>query len=142
MSIDLESKRGQKQSCLNKLRFVSLQPHRDNIINCQFLFRLGHTVKLLEDFNLIEQMTERHQPHFTLLPMKQTDTVKYQPGKDFTVCYPAVVFFVGSLSTSRFAPLYIAVIMAFLYSARSYGEVSSSTVSSVRSGFFFSFQRL
>lgn len=71
-------------------------------------------MKLLENFNLIEQMTERHEPYFTLLPMKQTDTVKYQPGKDFTVCYPAVVFFEGSLSISRFAPLYIAVIMAFL----------------------------
>lgn len=104
---------------LDYFRFVSLQPHRNNIINRQFLFRLGHTVKLLIDFNLIEQMTERRQPHFALLSVKQADTVKYQPGKDFVVSYPAVVFFEGSLSISRFAPLYIAVMMAVLYSARS-----------------------
>ena len=71
-------------------------------------------MELLVDFNLIEQMTQRRQPDLPFGTVQQTDAVKYQPGKDFTVCYPAVVFFEGSLSISRFAPLYIAVMMAVL----------------------------
>ena len=104
---------------LDYFRFVSIQPCRNHFINRHIPFRLRKTVELLVNFDLIEQMTERHQPHFTLLSVKQADAVKDQPGKDLVVCYPAVVFFEGSLSTSRFAPLYIADIMAVLYSARS-----------------------
>ncbi len=75
---------------------------------------MRQAVKLLVNFDLIEQMTQRRQPYFPFGTVQQTDAVEDQPGKDFTVCYPAVVFFEGSLSISRFAPLYIAVIMAFL----------------------------
>ena len=103
----------------DKFRFVSLQPRRDDLVDRGFPFRLRQTVKLFVYFNLIQQMTERHQPHFTLLSVKQADAVKDQPGKDLVVCYPAAVFFDASLSTSRFAPLYIAVMMAVLYAARS-----------------------
>jgi len=76
-------------------------------------------VKLLVNFDLVKQMTKRHQPHLTFATVKQADAVKDQPGKDLVVCYPAVVFFDASLSTSRLEPLYIAVMMAVLYSARS-----------------------
>ena len=76
-------------------------------------------MKLLIDFDLIQQMTKRRQPYLPFGAVQQTDAVKDQPGKDLIVCYPAVVFFEGSLSTSRFAPLYMAVMMAVLYSARS-----------------------
>ena len=76
-------------------------------------------MKLFVYFDLIQQMTQRRQPYLPLRAVKQTDAVKDQPGKDLVVCYPAVVFFEGSLSTSRFAPLYIAVMMAVLYAARS-----------------------
>ena len=76
-------------------------------------------MELLVYFNLIQQMTQRRQPHFPFGTVKQADAVKDQPGKDLVVCYPAAVFFDASLSTSRFAPLYIAVMMAVLYSARS-----------------------
>ena len=76
-------------------------------------------MKLLIDFDLIQQMTKRHQPYFPFRTVKQADAVKDQPGKDPVVCYPAAVFFDASLSTSRFAPLYIAVMMAVLYAARS-----------------------
>ena len=103
----------------SKFHFVSRQPCRNHLINRYILFRFRKTVKLLVDFDLIQQMAERHQPYFTFLSVKQADAVKDQPGKDLVVCYPAVVFFDVSLSTSRFAPLYIAVIMAVLYAARS-----------------------
>ena len=76
-------------------------------------------MELLVDFDLIEQMTKRRQPNFPFRTVQQTDAVKDQPGKDLVVCYPAVVFFEGSLSISRFAPLYMAVMMAVLYAARS-----------------------
>ena len=103
----------------DKFRFVSLQPRRDDLINRRVPFRLRHAVELLVDFDLIEQMTQRRQPDLPFGAVKQTDAVKDQPGKDLVVCYPAVVFFGGSLSISRFAPLYIAAMMAVLYAARS-----------------------
>ena len=104
---------------LDYFRFISLQPHRNDLINCRIPFRLRHAVKLLVNLNLIEQMTKRRQPYLPFRTVKQADAVKDQPGKDLVVCYPAVVFFDGSLSISRFAPLYIAAMMAVLYAARS-----------------------
>ena len=98
---------------------VSLQSNRNYLINRKFSFRLRQPMELLVYFNLIQQMTQRRQPYLPFGAVKQTDAVKDQPGKDLRVFYPAVVFFEGSLSISRFAPLYIAVMMAVLYSARS-----------------------
>ena len=100
-------------TCLPTLK-SSVYSHWNHIINRHISFRLRHAVELLVDFDLIQQMTERRQPDLPFGTVQQTDAVEDQPGKDFRVCYPAVVFFEGSLSISRLAPLYIAVMMAVL----------------------------
>jgi len=71
--------------------------------------------------------------------MELGDAVIKEPGKQLFVAYPAAVFFESSsLSILRFVPLYMASVIAALYSARSEGTVRSSTSSSVSRGFFSS----
>ena len=79
-------------------------------------FGLCQTIKLLVHLPLVEQMSDRHQPHFGLRPTEQGCSIKNQPGKQFFIAYPTDKFFEGSssLSTFRFVPLYIASMMAFL----------------------------
>lgn len=104
----------------------------DNFIYPVFPFRLCQPIELLVNLPLVEQSADWHKPDLTLRPMQERYTVKNEPGKQLLVAYPTTAFFGSSSdSTSRFVPLYIASIMALLYSASWKGEVSSSTASSV-----------
>lgn len=87
-----------------------------DFINVILAFGLCQAVKLLVHLPLVEQMSDRHQPHFGLRPTEQGCSIKNQPGKQFFIAYPTDKFFEGSssLSTFRFVPLYIASMMAFL----------------------------
>ena len=121
-----------------------LNPAGDDFINVILAFWLCQPVVLLVTLPLVEQMTDRHEPHLRLRPTEERNAVKNQSGKQLFIAYPTCAFFeFGSLSTSRLVPLYMASMMAFLYSANSKGEVRSSTDSSASSSFFaFGFCRL
>lgn len=124
--------------------FFQSNSHRHNLINITLPLRLGNPYKLLMALPQIEQLPERHKPHLFRPQVQLCRAVIEQPGKQFSVVYPAVTAFfeVSSLSTFRFVPFSIASVIASLYSASSPGEVRSSTVSSVSSGFFSLFLRL
>lgn len=85
-----------------------------------------------------------HEPHLILRKVQMCKSVIKKSGKQLIVCYPTFVFFESnSLSIFLFVPLCIESIIAFLYSARSNGEVKSSTSSSQSKGFLlFGFFRL
>jgi hypothetical protein len=74
------------------------------------------TFELLIYLPLVEQVPQRHEPDLRLRPMKQSHTVKNQPGKQLIIAYPTCAFFEGSSSDSilRFVPLNIASMMLFL----------------------------
>ena len=113
-----------------------LYPFGNHVVNDHSAERLCQTVELTIDFPLIEQRAERHEPDFPFRTVQQAHAVKQQPGERFFFAYPAVSAFFASLSslcTYRLVPLYSAATIAFLYSERSYGVESSSTVSSVSS---------
>ena len=118
--------------------------HRHNLVNIRFPLRLGDSHKLLMALPQIHQKAERHKPHLLRSKVQLSRSVIEQPGEQFCVVHSAVTAFfdVSSLSTLRFVPFSIASVIASLYSASSPGEVRSSTVSSVRSGFFSLFLRL
>ena len=112
---------------------------RDNIINVHLSLRFCHAGELPVAFPKVEQIAERHQPHFVETEMQLCRSEIQQSGKYFLVTYPTVTFFeLVSLSTLRLVPLNIASMMAFLYAASSSGEVSSSTTSAVSSSRFAS----
>ena len=109
---------------------------RNYIINIRLHIRLCDSFILLMTFPQIQQQPERHEPYFFLRQTQMRETVIKQPGEKLLIAYPAVMFFtVSSLSIFRFVPRRSASVIADLYSARSPGEVSSSTVSSVSSSF-------
>lgn len=119
-------------------------PHRHNLINIRFALRLCNPHKLLMALPQIHQKPERHKPHLFRSKVQLRRSVIEQPGEQFCVIHSAVTAFfeVSSLSMLRFVPFSIASVIASLYSASSPGEVRSSTVSSVRSGFLSLFLRL
>lgn len=94
------------------------------------------SVVLLVALPQIEEQSERHEPNLFLRQVEMRHAVIKKSSKQLTVAYSTFAFFgVSSLSTLRLVPRCIAAMIALLYSARSYGVVSSSTVSSVRSAF-------
>jgi len=117
-------------------RKTLLYTSRDNIFNVPFHLLRGEAIELLVDFPLVEERAEWHKPDFALRPVEKGHTIKNQSGKQFLIAYPADPFFElsSSLWTKRRVPLYIDVIIASLYAARSSGEVKSSTASCVRIG--------
>mgnify|MGYP004576433135 CR=1 FL=1 len=121
-----------------------LYPHRHNHINIRFTLRFGDPHKLLMALPQIEEKSKRHKPHLFRPEVQLRRSVIEQPGKQFSVVYPAVTAFfeLSSLCTFRFVPFIMASVIASLYSASSPGEVRSSTVSSVSSGFLSSLLRL
>ena len=124
--------------------FFQSNSHRHNLINIRFTLRFGDPHKLLMALPQIHQKAERHKPHLLRRKVQLHRSVIEQPGEQFCVIHSAVAAFfeISSLSTFRFVPFSIASVIASLYSASSPGEVRSSTVSSVRSGFFSLFLRL
>ncbi len=124
--------------------FFQSNSHRHNLINITLPLRLGNPYKLLMALPQIQQKPKRHQPHLFRIEVQLHRAVIEQPGEQFCVIHSAVTAFfeVSSLSTFRFVPFSIASVIASLYSASSPGDVRSSTVSSVRSGFFSLFLRL
>lgn len=119
-------------------------PHRHNLINAHLPFRLCNPHKLLMTLPQIQQKPKRHKPHLFRSEVQLRRAVIEQPSEQFIIVYSAVTAFfeVSSLSTFRFVPLSIASVIASLYSASSPGEVRSSTVSSVSSGFLSPHLRL
>lgn len=124
--------------------FFQSNSHRHNLVNIRFPLRLGDSHKLLMALPQIQQKPERHKPHLFRSEVQLRRSVIEQPGEQFCVVHSAVTAFFGvsSLSTLRFVPFSIASVIASLYSASSPGEVRSSTVSSVISGFLSLFLRL
>jgi hypothetical protein len=109
------------------------EPLGNYLINKGDSFRLGNPNKLLMTFEQIHQITYRHQPDF-FFPAIQLHRPKVNdPGKECLLTYPATSFFDSSLSTFLLVPFSILAIIAFLYWARSNGEVKSSISSSVKS---------
>lgn len=53
-----------------------LYPRFKHIINKPFPLRLGHAVELLITLPLVEQMTNRHEPHLRLCPTEQGNTIE------------------------------------------------------------------
>lgn len=121
-----------------------LYAKRNNIINRQIPFRFSNAVILSMTFPQIKQKSKGHEPHLILQKIQMCKSVIKKSGEQFIVRYPTFVFFeVCSLSIFLFVPLCIESIIALLYSARSNGEVKSSTSSSVSNGFLlFGFFRL
>ena len=127
-----------------------LYSHRHNLVNIRFPLRLCDPHKLLMTLPQIQQKAERHKPHLFRRKVQLRRSVIEQPGEQFCVIHSAVTAFFEvsatparcSLSTFRFVPFSIASVIASLYSASSPGEVRSSTVSSVRSGFLSLFLKL
>lgn len=119
-------------------------PHRHNLVNIRFPPRLRNSHKLLMALPQIHQKTERHEPHLFRSEAQLRRSVIEQPGEQLIIVYSAATAFfeLSSLTMFRFVPFSIASVIASLYSASSPGEVRSSTVSSVRSGFFSLFLRL
>lgn len=95
---------------------LSLYANRYDFVDVILAFELCQTVKLLVKLPLVEQMSDRHQPHFGFRPTEQGYAIKNQPGKQLFVAYPTNAFFEGSssLSISRLVPLNIASIIASL----------------------------
>ena len=125
-------------------RAVVLYSKRHNLINAHLPLRLSNPHKLLMTLPQIQQKTKRHKPHLFRSEVQLRRAVIEQPSEQFIIVYSAVTAFfeVSSLSTFRFVPLSIASVIASLYSASSPGEVRSSTVSSVSSGFLSPHLRL
>ena len=119
-------------------------PIRNNIINASNSFWLCNAVILSMTFPQVKQKSKWHEPHLILRKVQMCKSVIKKSGKQLIVCYPTFVFFESnSLSIFLFVPLCIESIIAFLYSARSYGEVISSSSSSLSKGFLlFGFFRL
>lgn len=119
-------------------------PIRNNIINASNSFWLCNAVVLSMTFPQVEQKSERHQPHLILRKVQMCKSVIKKSGEQLIVRYPTFVFFESdALSIFLFVPLFIESIIAFLYSARSNGEVKSSTSSSQSKSFLlFGFFRL
>ena len=116
-----------------------LYAKRNNIINRQISFWLCNAVVLSMTLPQIKQKSERHQPHLILRKIQMCKSVIKKSGEQLIVRYPTFVFFKSdSLSMFRFVPFCIETIIVFLYSARSNGEVKSSTSSSVSNGFLLS----
>ena len=95
----------------------------------------------------VQKQTDGHKPETLCAHTHLNCSVIKKSSKDFIVRYSTCVFFGAifsfSLSTLRFVPLNIASVMAFLYAAKSRGEVRSSTSSSVsKSSGFLLFLRL
>ena len=109
-------------------------PHRDNFIDIYLPPRLRQSQKLPVAFPQIEQEAKRREPHLISRKVQLRRPVVEKPGEQFVIRHPICAFFGSStLSTLRRVPLDIASMIAFLYAARSYGLVSSSTTSVVSS---------
>ena len=109
------------------------------IVNVHLSLRFRHTGELTMALPKVEQIAERHQPHFVKGNVQLCRSEIKQSGKEFLITYPTVTFFeLFSLSTFRLVPLNMASMMAFLYVASSSGEVRSSTTSAVSSSRFAS----
>lgn len=118
-------------------------PHRHHLINISLPLRLGNPHKLLMALPQIQQKPKRHKPHLFRTEVQLRRAVIEQPSEQLAIIHPTAEFFeISSLSTFRFVPFSIASVIASLYSASSPGEVRSSTVSSVSSGFLSPFFRL
>lgn len=119
-------------------------PHWHYLINAHLTFRLCNPHKLLMALPQIQQKPKRHQPHLFRTEVQLRRAVIEQPSEQLIIVYSAATAFfeLSSLSTFRFVPFNIASVIASLYSASSPGEVRSSTVSSVSSGFLSSHLRL
>lgn len=79
-------------------------------------------------FKQVKEKSERHKPCFVNGQIQLDYTVIKKSGKELLVTYPTAVFFeLSSLLMFRFVPLYIDSIIAVLYSAKSNGDVKSST---------------
>lgn len=94
--------------------------NRYYVINTLFPIRFLNPQKLLMTSPQIQKFSNRHQPESILKHMQLDGSVIVHPGKDLSVGYPAVVFFVPSpsdwsaLTTVRAVPLNIASVMASL----------------------------
>jgi hypothetical protein len=84
-------------------------------------------------FEQIHQIANRHQPDFFFSAIQLHRPKVNESGKEFLLTYPTASFFDSSLSTFLLVPFNILAIIAFLYWARSKGEVKSSISSSVNS---------
>ena len=124
-------------------------PHRHNLININLPFRLCYANKLLMTLPQIQQKPKRHKPHLFRTEVQLRRAVIEQSGEQLAIIHPTAEFFEVSATPARcsltmflFVPFSIASVIASLYSASSPGEVRSSTVSSVSSGFLSPHLRL
>src|SRR5690554_2436433 len=110
-----------------------LNTHRNHIINCPGFLRLFNAMPLFVACPQIKKQSDGHEPKFLCIHTHLNCSIIKKPGKDFSVRYPTSTFFdaapletfSSSLSMSRLVPLNIASVIAFLYAAKSTGEVRS-----------------
>lgn len=114
------------------MSFAKSNAKRDRFVNEMLPPRLADPVELFINLPLVQQVSERHQPHFFFGSAEQCDSVENQSGEEFLIGYalrPIYAFFDSSLLTSLFVPFSKASIIASLKAAISNGVVKSSTAS-------------
>ena len=83
--------------------------------NLKHPFRLRKPQKLPVAFPQVHEQAKRQEPHLVHTKGEMGHAVIQKPGKQFSIAYPAAVFFPsGSLSIFRFVPRYMASMMASL----------------------------